>query len=63
MRSASENEFTACKEFQRRLPRLLESGEELYSDAHPRNCELCKALVTDLEKIAEEARRRFERYN
>jgi|HubBroStandDraft_5_1064220.scaffolds.fasta_scaffold2743984_1 hypothetical protein len=63
MASDSEFESMACKEFQQRLPKLLESGDELYSDAHLRSCELCRALVIDLEKIADEGRRRFERYN
>jgi hypothetical protein len=63
MTSDSEHEPTACREFQARLPVLFESGDELYSDAHLRNCELCMALVIDLEKIADESRRRFERYN
>jgi hypothetical protein len=50
-------------EFQRKLPTMLESGDELYSDAHLRSCELCRALVIDLENISDEARSRFERYN
>jgi hypothetical protein len=60
MTSDSEHESTACEEFQRRLRKLLESGDEPYSDAHLQNCKFCRALVIDLEQIADQARRRFE---
>jgi hypothetical protein len=59
----SKREGVACKEFQQRLPELLQSGEKLYDDPHLPSCDRCRALVVDLEQIADAARRRFERYN
>jgi hypothetical protein len=59
----SERETAARKEFQQRLPVLLQSGEELYDDPHLQGCDVCRALVVDLEQIGDAARRRFERYN
>jgi hypothetical protein len=45
-----------CAEFQRRLPELFESGEDLQNDDHLRTCENCSALVQDLEYIAQQAK-------
>jgi hypothetical protein len=55
----SEPEARDCQEFQRRLTVLLETGEDLYRDPHLQTCEHCRALVVDLEKIAENARELF----
>ena len=51
------NGITAdCAAFQDELPSLFESGENLSSQAHLRTCENCRALVQDLEYIAQQAK-------
>lgn len=45
-----------CSEFQALLPELIGSGEDLSSHPHLMNCELCRALLSDLQVIAEAAR-------
>jgi len=45
-----------CAEFQSRLPELIGAGEDLSRHAHIQSCELCRALLADLETIAEAAR-------
>jgi hypothetical protein len=49
----------SCQEFQERLPELIGSGADLENHPHLRSCELCKALLSDLETIAEAARQLF----
>jgi hypothetical protein len=61
MSADSEYDAADCEDFQRRLPTLFETGDDLYKDSHLRNCEHCRMLVVDLEYIAEEARRLFGR--
>ena len=48
-----------CAAFQRQLPDLIGSGEDVASHPHLQTCELCRALLTDLETIAEAARKLF----
>jgi predicted anti-sigma-YlaC factor YlaD len=48
-----------CAEFQAQLPDLIGSGRDMASHPHIRNCELCRALLADLETIAEAARQLF----
>jgi hypothetical protein len=45
-----------CEEFQAQLPELIGSGEDAASHPHVQSCELCRALLADLETIAEAAR-------
>ena len=45
-----------CQEFQEQLPELIGSGESMANHPHFRSCELCQALLADLETIAEAAR-------
>jgi hypothetical protein len=45
-----------CAQFQQRLPELFESGEDLSADSHLLNCENCRALVRDLQYIAQQAK-------
>lgn len=45
-----------CQEFQEQLPELISSGESMASHPHYQTCELCRALLADLETIAEAAR-------
>jgi hypothetical protein len=45
-----------CQEFQDQLPELIGSGLNLADHPHYRNCERCRALLADLESIAQAAR-------
>jgi predicted anti-sigma-YlaC factor YlaD len=46
----------SCEQFQAQLPELIGAGENVAEHEHIRNCELCRALLADLETIAEAAR-------
>jgi hypothetical protein len=48
----------SCAEFQAQLPDLIGSGEAS-THLHLQNCELCRALLAELETIAEAARQLF----
>jgi hypothetical protein len=48
-----------CAEFQSQLPDMIGSGEDVKNHAHIQSCELCRALLADLETIAEAARQLF----
>jgi hypothetical protein len=45
-----------CADFQALMPKRIEAGEDLQSFPHMLTCERCRALVRDLEYIAEVAR-------
>ncbi len=45
-----------CAEFQALMPKRIEAGEDLQTFPHMLTCERCRALVRDLEYIAEAAR-------
>ena len=45
-----------CAEFQAMMPERIGAGEDLQSYPHMQTCERCRALVRDLEYIAEAAR-------
>jgi len=62
MASDSENDTRSCEDFQEKLPDLMQAREELYRDPHLKTCERCRALLIELEQIADAARR-FKRYN
>ena len=49
----------SCAEFQAKLPELIGSGVNANSHPHILGCELCRALLADLETIAETARQLF----
>jgi predicted anti-sigma-YlaC factor YlaD len=49
-------ETLSCERFQSQLPELIGSGAVVAEHAHLQHCELCKALLADLEAIAEAAR-------
>ena len=53
-----ENKVT-CEVFQAQLPDLIGSGETVADNPHLKDCELCRALLADLETIAEAARQLF----
>ncbi len=48
-----------CEEFQAHMPELIGSGEDLSTHPHVLECALCRALLADLETIAEAARQLF----
>jgi hypothetical protein len=48
-----------CEAFQAQLPELIGSGESAAAHPHLEHCELCRALLADLETIAEAARQLF----
>ena len=49
----------SCEEFQAQLAEMIGSGENVQNHEHIRNCDLCRALLADLETIAEAARQLF----
>ena len=49
----------SCAEFQAQLPELIGSGVDVKAHPHIQNCKLCRALLADLETIAEAARQLF----
>lgn len=49
----------SCEEFQDKLPDLIGSGGKASDHPHIQSCELCRALLADLETIAEAARQLF----
>jgi|SRR5580658_7720533 hypothetical protein len=49
----------SCEAFQAQLPELIASGENVNAHPHLESCELCRALLADLESIAEAARQLF----
>lgn len=49
----------SCEEFQSKLPELIGSGKIDSDHPHLKDCELCQALLADLETIAEAARQLF----
>ena len=49
----------SCAEFQAQLPELIGAGEDVAAHPHLQSCELCRALLADLETIAEAARQLF----
>lgn len=48
-----------CQEFQAQLPELIGAGGKAASHPHLQSCALCRALLADLETIAEAARQLF----
>ncbi len=55
----SNGNHQSCVDFQARLPELIAAGEDLSSHSHFHRCELCRALLADLETIAQAARELF----
>jgi hypothetical protein len=49
----------SCEEFQSQLPELIGSGKIDANHPHLKDCELCRALLADLQTIAEAARQLF----
>jgi predicted anti-sigma-YlaC factor YlaD len=57
MRKEASN--LSCAEFQAQLPELIGSGTRIAEHEHLRTCDNCRALLADLETIAEAARQLF----
>jgi hypothetical protein len=49
----------SCAAFQAQLADLIESGENVARNLHIQSCEKCRALLADLETIADAARELF----
>jgi hypothetical protein len=49
----------SCEEFQGQLAELIGTGEDISLHPHIKSCELCRALLAELETIAEAARQLF----
>jgi len=49
----------SCQEFQEQMSDLIGSGADLQDHPHLQGCDLCRALLNDLETIAEAARQLF----
>jgi hypothetical protein len=49
----------SCEAFQARLPDLIGSGAQMSDHPHFRSCNLCRALLSDLDTIAQAARQLF----
>ncbi len=46
----------SCQEFQAQLAELIGSGEDASNHPHVQRCSRCRALLAELEAIAEAAR-------
>jgi hypothetical protein len=46
-----------CEEFQESLPELIATDQDYWGHPHLQKCDLCRALVVELDTIAEAARR------
>jgi predicted anti-sigma-YlaC factor YlaD len=57
MRQSANN--LRCEEFQAQLPDLIGSGAKVTDHPHLQDCDLCRALLADLEAIAHAARLLF----
>ncbi len=49
----------SCAEFQAQMAEMIGSGVKAADHEHPKGCERCRALLADLETIAEAARQLF----
>jgi hypothetical protein len=47
----------SCAEFQDQMAELIGSGEDLTTHPHLKDCKNCRALLADLQTIADTARR------
>lgn len=53
------SKMMSCEEFQAHLPELIGTGVDASAHPHVQNCDLCRALLAELETIAEAARQLF----
>jgi predicted anti-sigma-YlaC factor YlaD len=54
-----ERNNMTCEEFQAQMAEIIGTGEDASMHPHVQSCELCRALLRDLETIAEAARQLF----
>jgi hypothetical protein len=47
----------SCAAFQAQLPELIGPGKSIFAHPHVQSCARCRALLADLETIAEAARK------
>ena len=48
-----------CEEFQSQMPEIIGAGVDASKHPHVLSCTLCRALLTDLQTIADAARQLF----
>ena len=53
---AENNKHLTCAEFQEQLPELVGGGADLSTHPHLMGCENCRALLADLQTIADAAK-------
>ncbi len=51
-----DRENMSCQEFQEQLADLIGSGEDASAHPHLQTCETCRALLAELQTIADAAR-------
>jgi predicted anti-sigma-YlaC factor YlaD len=56
---SEDHDTLSCTAFQAQLPELIGANVNLSEHSHLQSCELCRALMADLETIAEAARQLF----
>lgn len=49
----------SCEEFQAQMADMIGSGVDATAHPHVQNCDLCRALLKDLQAIADAARQLF----
>jgi hypothetical protein len=49
----------SCEEFQAQMPELIGSGKDASAHPHLQSCDRCRALLADLQTIADAARDLF----
>jgi hypothetical protein len=49
----------SCEEFQAQLSELVGSGEDASAHPHVQSCDRCRALLAELQTIADAARQLF----
>jgi predicted anti-sigma-YlaC factor YlaD len=49
----------SCEEFQAQMSEMIGSGQDASTHPHLQNCERCRALLADLQTIADAARDLF----
>ncbi len=49
----------SCEEFQAQMSELIGSGEDASAHPHLKSCDRCRALLADLQTIADAARELF----
>ena len=55
----THTDSASCAEFQTHLPELIGTGEDITKHPHLQTCERCRALLDELQTIADAARQLF----